>query len=255
MYAWKCWRDTRRSFLIYLILLAVAGGTVWLTGVFVSRGAKEVLGSPEKLWAMCVGMAFILSYLCAAVMAFVIGSHNIGSDIGSGTAEFLLTRPRTFRYFVWTGWAVGLAQVLLLAILSGFVGLVMFVFEVGPIWRRLPAPMHTVVEGHILDVPVLLVIVVLTSIVMYSLAYFMTVILRNGRRSLVASFAVLLGYSIFSAVLRSYAGVSLPSLTSFTNDGRQIVPLHALITPIVGWVLFALAFPFVSQVVLERYDT
>jgi len=253
MYAWKCWRDTRRIFLIYLALLLVIG-TACLTTMFFAMRSQPAVASPEKLWTMGVGVPTFVGYLCAVVMAFAIGSHNVGADIGKGSADFLLTRPRTRRYFVWTGWAVGLAEVLLLVVVSAAVTLTVFTIVIGPVWRRLPSPMHVMVEGHVLEVPALFVPVVLTAVVLYGLTYFLTVVFRSGQRGVLASLATVFAYFFVSAMLRSLAGVALPGIKIFAGDGQQMLPLHALGVPITGWLLVALAFPVASQFVLNRYQ-
>jgi ABC-type transport system involved in multi-copper enzyme maturation permease subunit len=254
MYAWKCWRDTRGAFLTYLALLAVIAGTGSIASVFFRGRVKHGDVSLEEMWATCIGLAFATAYLCSIVMALSIGSQNVGLDISRGSADFLLTRPRTRGYFVWTGWIVGLVEVLVLIAISVIAVVGLFAVVIGPVWHRLPSPMYTVVQGHILDVPVLVVVVGLNAIVLYGLTYFMTVAFRNSGRGVVATIFVILGHSLLSASLRNYAGISLPSLTSFTNDARQIVPMYTLATPIIGWVLVALVFPVASQMILEKYD-
>jgi hypothetical protein len=254
MYAWKCWRDTRRVVLIYLALLLV-GGTAFLSAMFFAMRTQPVVAdSPEKLWTMGVGLPAILGYLCAVVMAFVIGSHNVGADIGKGRGDFLLTRPRTRRYFVWTGWTVGLAEVLLLTVVSAAVAFVLFTIVIGPVWRRLPSPMHMVVEGHALEVPAMFVPVGLVAVVLYGLTYFMTIVFRSGQRGVLVSLSIILVYLFVSAVLRKAVGISLPTIAIFAGDGQQMLPLRALAVPIIGWLLVGLAFPIASQFALERYE-
>jgi hypothetical protein len=43
-----------------------------------------------------------------------LGATGIGEEFAHKTAGFLLTKPRSIRYFVWTGWAANAVQFLAL---------------------------------------------------------------------------------------------------------------------------------------------
>jgi len=258
MYIWKFWRDTRRGVFIYLGLLVV-GAALWLGAMHRATHSRSIHVDPASVWMMEVGITFALAYLCALVMAFVTGNNNVGSDIGKGTGDFLLTRPRSRSYFVWTGWMAGIVELtaLILATIAVVFGLGVLV--TGAAWRHVPSPFHFAVgegsQSGSLDVPLMFAMIMLTAAVIYGLTYFMSVLLRSGQRGVVWSIAVLFAYSIGSALLKQFAGVELPSL-NFANPGANVS--HAwYLTPnvqMIGWTLLSIAFPFAAQMSLDRAD-
>jgi ABC-type transport system involved in multi-copper enzyme maturation permease subunit len=258
MHVWKFWRDTRRGVFIYLALLA--GSTVlWLTGMRKANRIGNIHGDPATLRMMEVGITFALAYLCALAMAFVIGNNSVGSDIGKGTGDFLLSRPRSHAYFVWAGWVAGIVELAVLILIT-----IVFVFGLdvlvtGAAWRNIPSPLHFTIANNAqaarLDVPLMLATVVLTAAVIYGLTYFMTVVLRSGQRGVVWSNAILFGYSIGGGLLKQFAGIELPSL-SFANPGANASHAWYLApnAQITWWTLLSIAFPFGAQISLDRAD-
>jgi ABC-type transport system involved in multi-copper enzyme maturation permease subunit len=103
MYLWKCWRDTRLSFFIYLTL-SVAAALFWLVAANPHTHKIAMKASPsETLWLLFVVGAVIFGAIFAGAIGITLGSRNIGADLATGSAEFLLTRPRSRQYFVWAG--------------------------------------------------------------------------------------------------------------------------------------------------------
>ena len=109
MYLWQYWRDTRRNVYFYLgsLLLFVL---ISVAGMIHANRIHHVYASAEPLWEAAAAIAFTGTLLCALVMTFVLGNNNVGSEIQKGTGDFLLTRPRPRHYFVWAGWAAGMAE-------------------------------------------------------------------------------------------------------------------------------------------------
>jgi ABC-type transport system involved in multi-copper enzyme maturation permease subunit len=258
MYFWKFWRDTRRGVFIYLgLLLAIA--VLWLAGLYRANRVHHIQGDPASLWMMIVGITFAFSYMCALIMGFVIGNNNVGSDIGKGTGDFLLTRPRSRSYFVWCGWIAGAVELACLTFITAFVTVSISVFVTGAVWRELQSPFHFTMgekgQSGVVDVALMLATVVLTAAVVYGLTFFMSVLLRSGHRGVVWSIAILFGYSILSAVLKQFAGISLPSINLANPDPHE--PSAWYLAPgvqIIGWSLLSIAFPFAAQVSLDRAD-
>lgn len=259
MYLWKFWRDTRRGVFVYLGLLAV-GAAFWVAGMYKMNHAGHITDQFGFPWVIEVGVTFAFAYLCALVMAFVTGNNNVGSDIGKGTGDFLLTRPRSRAYFVWTGWVAGLAELAALILISIIVVFALSVFMMGAAWRRVASPFHFAPPGNgqsgALDVPLMIATIVLTAAVVYGLTYFLSVALRNGQRGVVWSIAILFAYSILSAVLKQFAGITLPSVN--LADAASHEPSAWYLAPsvqIIGWTLLSFAFPFAAQMSLDRADT
>lgn len=111
MYFWKCWRDTRAFFLVFML----AGAAVIPLAVAIA--GKGVLAD--------FGPAAIASALSVLnpIMAYGIGALIATEQFADKTVHFLFTRPRTKTHFVWVAWAVGLAELLAFAgvnLLTGY---------------------------------------------------------------------------------------------------------------------------------------
>ncbi|HEY2548792.1 MAG TPA: hypothetical protein VGI46_22135 [Candidatus Acidoferrum sp.] len=104
MYFWKCWRDTRSFFVVFLIIAAI----VMPVSAMVSLGTHLV----EDF-----GLSAFLGTFGLVLTAVALGLGAIGAshEFAENTAHFLFTKPRSRAYFVWAGWAVGFAELLAVA--------------------------------------------------------------------------------------------------------------------------------------------
>ena len=254
MYLWKFWRDTRRGVFVYLSLL-IAFGAFWLSTIHRLR-LMEVSADPISLWWMDIGVAFAMSYLCAVVMGFATAAHGVGTDVGRGTGDFLLTRPRSRRYFVWSGWAAGIAELLGLVTLTSVLVLALNVFAVGPFSRHASAASMVVsVDHQVLDVRLMLATVLVSAALVYGLTYFLSILLRSGQRGVVWSLAVLFAYSITASLLKKFTGVSLPTSNFMELGSASTGPWHLTASIQIVWLtLLSIAFPAAAQITLERAD-
>ncbi|MGA7342116.1 MAG: hypothetical protein WBE72_20530 [Terracidiphilus sp.] len=251
MYLWQYWRDTRRSVYIYLSLLLLFV-LIWVTGMVHANRIHRISGN---LWEMTVAMTFAVTLLCALVMTFVLGNNNVGSEIQKGTGDFLLTRPRPRHYFVWAGWAAGMAEVLALMTISAIVVLGCTTLAGGSALRR-QAQWTTRLnpQGPITSLPLIALQLVLTAAVIFGLTFFLTVLFKNAARGVVTSLAIVFGYYTMSGVLKLWAGISLPAL-DFAQHAVTVVPWYlAPRVEIPFWTILALAFPFGAQAALNRSD-
>jgi hypothetical protein len=255
MYFWKYWRDTRRGVFVYLGVLAVFA-TFWLFKMSHPDTVHKLGGDPSTLWAMDVGMIIGLSYLCALVMGFTTGANSAGADIGNGTGDFLLTRPRPRSYFIWDGWIAGIAEIFTLIGITALTVLASTTLATGPVWRQISTPGHfSFDDQHTIHVPLVLGIVFVTAAVVFSLTYSSTVFFRSGQRGVIAGLAILFGYSIGSSILKAWVGISLPSLNlDDSSFGLNSPWYHAPLLHILGWALLAFAFPVAAQLIFDRRD-
>jgi len=251
MYLRQYWRDTRRPFYIYLSVLLLFV-LIWLTGMIHANRIHRISGN---LWEPTVAITFVVTLLCALVMTFVLGNNNVGSEIQKGTGDFLLTRPRPRHYFVWAGWAAGMAEIVALMTISAVVALGCSTLAVGPaLWRQARWTIRLNTDGPITNVPLIAVKLVLLAAVIFGLIYFLTVLFKNAARGVVTSLAIVFGYYAISEVLKQWAGISLPAL-DFAQ--HVITPVPWYLAPRVEipvWTILALAFPFGAQVALNRAD-
>src|SRR5580658_6844320 len=121
MYYWKIWRETRRTFFAFLIV----GGL--LAGVALPRLLAALVPEGELLtWAR--GMEGVLGWTGTWIYVFGlwIGAEGLGEEMKRGTAVFLLTRPRSRGYFLWSFWLVCAVEILAVAaviMMSSYVAL------------------------------------------------------------------------------------------------------------------------------------
>lgn len=251
MYLWQYWRDTRRPVYIYLgaLLLFVL---IWLAGMIHANLIHHISG---RLWESTVAITFAATLLCALVMTFVLGNNNVGSDIQKGTGDFLLTRPRPRHYFVWAGWAAGMAEILVLMTISAVVALGCSTLAVGPaLWQQARWTIRLNSDALLTSVPIFAIKLVLLAAVVFGLTYFLTVLFKNAARGVVTSLAIVFGYYAMSEVLKQWAGISLPAL-DFAQHAVTLAPWYlAPRVEIPFWTIVALAFPFGAQVALNRSD-
>ncbi len=97
MYIWRRWRDT----VVYCFLCLVV--SIPLV-TYPLRSPRMSAGAIETSW-------LLLGVPVGLLIGLLIGSRSIGTEVGAGYGDFIMTRPRSRGYFVWTGWAVGVAEV------------------------------------------------------------------------------------------------------------------------------------------------
>ena len=111
MYFWKCWRDTRSFFIVFLIIAAI----VMPVAAVVCLGTHLVADFGTSAFSTTFGLI---------LMAVALGLGAIGAihEFAENTAHFLFTKPRSRSYFVWAGWAVGFAELLAVATVNFLAG-------------------------------------------------------------------------------------------------------------------------------------
>ena len=100
MYLWKCWRDTRGLFLV----LAIAA-------VLVMPAAAAVIGPLQDFGTAALRSTLMLIGIGAAM---ALGARAAGQGFAADTLHFLFTKPRTRAQFLWTCWAVGCLEMLVI---------------------------------------------------------------------------------------------------------------------------------------------
>src|SRR5579863_7875318 len=111
MYFWKCWRDTRSFFIVFLIIAAVIMPVAAV--VCVGTGLLENFGSE----------AFRSTFeIITLFVALALGALGASEQFAGSTVHFLFTKPRSRAYFVWAGWVVGFVQLLTVDVVNLAVG-------------------------------------------------------------------------------------------------------------------------------------
>ena len=248
MYAWKCWRESRNRVITCLTLLTAATVFFGWAALTTNRGSA---GSAPKVPPLDWWRAgLIVSGSPVVFLAGLgLGASGVGEEFAQGTAEFLLTRPRRRRYFVWAGWATGAVELFIivaLAVLASFVTLAYVIKSAGN-WKLLAIIVPLFVFGA----------------VVYSLTYFMTALLKNGRAGLSVGLGVFVLYSLLPVALGLpwviaflHRKINLPTPLGVLMASRWVtIPgVHFPVAVTLGWSLVALAFPLAAQFFFERAE-
>jgi hypothetical protein len=228
MYFWKCWRDTRSFFLVFLIIAAIVMPVAAV--VCVGTHLVEDFGTS----------AFLTTFgLILTAVALGLGAVGAVHEFAEKTAHFLFTKPRSRAYFVWVGWAVGCAEFLAVAVVNLLAG-----------WLTLSHysknPFHSTLNGSITTQNILDPLIF--CLWAYCLTFALTVLLRNGLKGLGASMAILFGLPFFAAAIRWRWHIDLPLL-----PGLPLGSLPIAVSNII-WILIAMLFVLAAQLVVERTE-
>ena len=242
MYLWKCWRETRVSFYIFLFLGVVLAAVPW-------KITEYTVGDMGRARSFALGWLILLlaSSGVAALAGMSFGATGIGEEFAHKTAAFLLTKPRSISHFVWTGWITNALQFLTLMGAMVLVGASLLS------WRC-----HEPLTGRF-------VISFLPGIIMafllFGVTYLLGVVFKNGRNGFMGSLGLAIVLPIACSVLEYLWHIHLLSPMDMypAELGRMIGHPELLSTlppllPSVGWSLVALACPFIAQLVLEHTE-
>ncbi|HTF22891.1 MAG TPA: hypothetical protein VK937_03120 [Candidatus Limnocylindria bacterium] len=227
MYIWKCWRDTRSFFVVFLVIAAI----VMPVAVIVSLGTHLVEDFGTTAFSTTFGLI---------LMAVALGLGAIGAihEFADKTEHFLFTKPRSRAYFVWAGWAVGIAELLAVATVNFLAGWI-------SLSRYSKNAFHSAVFGSMKTQTLLDPLIY--GLWVYCLTYSLTVLLRNGLKGLGASMGILFGFPLFAAAIRWRWHIDLPF---------PPVPIRSLPLAISNmiWIVVAMLFVLSTQLAVERAE-
>jgi len=235
MYFWKCWRDTRGCFLILL-------GALLAAGAFAAYVKFDPFGwiaaKPMDLRILWQGLATALLDTTAITVpvagGLFLGALGVGMEFEKGTADFLLTRPRTRRYFLWTSWGLGAAQSVVLVLL----GCLFRFARLGV--RPVKGP------GEFFR---LLVALCTLALFCYTVTYLMTTLARNSRNGMALAILAISGYEGLYAWLRFWYEIKIPFFLDLLRTPGADADFS--FTPVAGWLTVCLALMLVAQFRLD----
>ncbi|MHB8525622.1 MAG: hypothetical protein ACYDD2_05620 [Candidatus Acidiferrales bacterium] len=240
MYFWKCWRDTRVSFYVFLLIDVTSAA-------FLCAHASQVDLPPKEVFAGAWVILVLASSALLSLSGISFGATGIGEEFAHKTASFLLTKPRSIRYFVWTAWTANAAQFLILT------GSMMLAGAAVLSWRY-----HVQLTGRSLlaFLPGLVM-----TFLMFGITYLLGVLHKNGRTGFLSTLGVVIAFPMIYLTVEHYWHIHLPSPTDMYPIGIVELFSHPELAstlphfwPLVGWSLVALACPFIAQLVLERTE-
>jgi hypothetical protein len=124
VFFWTCWVRNRYRLIAYLALgcALVLMGTLPVTMAFVHGHwvwvhPKNVTDAKDA-WRYGVEHSALVMLFLLLFSAADLGSLGVGESAGRKEYDFLLTRPRARRHFVWTAYLAGLTQLCLLALIQ-----------------------------------------------------------------------------------------------------------------------------------------
>lgn len=236
MYLWKCWRDTRSAFFVFVASALAVG----IFGVYVqSDPFGWIAAKPESsrlLWhVLSDGLGASLKGVIP-IAGFVLGAMGVGVEFERGTADFLLTRPRSRRTFLWTSWCLGAAQILTLVLLAHTIT-----------WLTRPdysAAQPGLFSRHPLGLCTV-------TLLLYSVTYLMTTLTRNGRNGTGLSLAVITAYAGLHAWLNVWYGITIPV---FWDLSERHDFAGVTLGFLFGWLAVGLTLMVVAQFRFERAE-
>ena len=123
MFFWNCWVRNRFRLVAYLVLgcALMLLGTLPVTMRWVHGHWEwvhpETLKDAMDAWRFGVEHVLVAMIFLMLISAADLGSLGVGESAARKEYDFLLTRPRPRRYFVWTAWLAGFTQLCLLALI------------------------------------------------------------------------------------------------------------------------------------------
>ena len=241
MYFWKCWRETRISFYVFLIIAVTLAALLWKFLDFTMSSLPA-----DRVFAPAWVMLLIAFSALVSLAGMSFGTTGISEEFAHNTASFLLTKPRSIGYFVWTAWVANAAQLLALAGAMMLVGVSILSWRYHGMltWRLLLGFM----PGLIL------------TFLIFGMTYLLGVLQKSGRNGFQSSLGVVIVFPIICWTLEHFWQIHLPSPADMYPVGMNLMSHPELAStlppfwPMVGWSLVALACPFVAQLVLERTE-
>lgn len=241
MYFWKCWRETRVSFYVFLLIAVTLAALLLKIMEFMSELPSK------QLFALAWVMLVFASSALLPLAGISFGATGISEEFAHKTAGFLLTKPRSIRYFVWTAWTANAVQFLALT------GSMILVGALILSWRC-----HASVTGSLLlaFVPGLVI-----TFLLFGVTYLLGVLHKNGRNGFLSSLGVVIVFPMICLTVEHFWHIHLPSPADMYPVGMSELISHPELAstlphfwPLVGWSLVALGCPFIAQLVLERTE-
>jgi ABC-type transport system involved in multi-copper enzyme maturation permease subunit len=251
MYAWKCWRETRASFLFLLMMsTAVALLVTFAPGLKEQNGwwhfdRSEYLHNPWPTTELVTIQILSSLGMCGFLCGLFFGATASGGEIESGTIEYLWTRPRTRASVTWIHWSVCAVEMLIVA--------------------SVPVYLAAALLGILTknwDMPVLVVapwIIFLVGLPMLGLTTLLTALRRSGKGGLLYTAGAVTMYVVARQIVTVPLHLNLPTLfvgpLMWLWTSKPFAPMGAFPWGALWRAVFlAVAFPLAAQYLLKRAE-
>ena len=242
MYLLKSWREARLSIAIFSIPLA------FLIYNVLRHAPVHGGGNDTASFEWGITRVLSISGILLLFVAWSLGGDGIGHDIAEDRGAFVLTRPRTRRFFLWSDAGFSFA---LMAVLSWGV---MLLFDLASLLHLVILPLAPALA---------FLLIPLSGIVfaglIYAVTYLCTMLIPRDKTARVISVAVLIAYTYLHVkAYRTWGGVTqylFPSwwVDPFPYQSSSAVAPHVWLelgARVLAIVLLLLA----AQFVLERRE-
>jgi ABC-type transport system involved in multi-copper enzyme maturation permease subunit len=195
----------------------------------------------SRFWGQGMEVLGIVAGLAVYLIGLLAGCGGIGEEVERGSAAFLLTRPRSRGYFVWSFWLTGSLQVVaftLTAMLSSYAVLVYDIRRPGPWNFLLLAPVLTI-----------------TGLLATGLVNLLTTASRRTKNVVAGGLVftglyLVLGFVTYGLHQEHRIGFRLPTpLALYDLNGNA-----ALAGTILGWLAVSVALVGVSHWIATRLE-
>jgi len=227
MYIWKCWRDTRWFFLVFVAIAA----SVMPFAAFANKGGPAI----RSFGAMALAETFAT---IVAAAAYAMGTITAIQEFTDKTAHFLFTKPRSRAYFVWASWIVGFGELMIIASVNLLSGWCVLAHYGGSPLEDFP--LHPInAQSYVGPL--------IYAIFAYALTYSFTILFRNGLKGLGASLGVMAGFVGIADALDMRWHIQLP------RPPGQIGGLPLAASNVI-WIIVALLLIYGAALALERAE-
>ena len=247
MYYWRMWRENRVRFFAFLILGLVI---CWPVSVIVSAGVVAAgyevgqvppAGLAPRFWGQGMEALGIAAGLAVYLIGLLAGSGGIGEEVERGSAAFLLTRPRSRGYFVWSFWLTGSLEVLAFALTAMLSSYAVLFYDI-----RRPGPWNFLLLAPVLTI---------TGLLGIGLVNLFTTASRRTKNSVggAVAFTVLylvLGFVTYTLHHRHQIGFRLPTPLALYDLNWNA----AFAGTMLGWLAVSVALVGVSHWIAARLE-
>ncbi|HUY80438.1 MAG TPA: hypothetical protein VMU92_01800 [Acidobacteriaceae bacterium] len=261
MYLSKLWREGRLLTIIAAVALLLMSAGILRFNYFLTS-VKMHHPDPHQFYggvaAFLIGLLYSESIL-VSFWGWLSASIGVGKNLGEDSGSYLLTRPRTRAWFLWSDWGYTMAQIAIIIAVTNLI----FLLSIDHVFALMHAPAVIPIDAGSATISIafpmflISIAVLLAAGLIYGLSYCSTILIQRTSGVMLGA-GILLGYFILRGILHHYSPViHLPNLVmNIFAFGQHTGPHLAgsLAASIAARTAVVLAFPFAAQLLLNRAE-